>query len=316
MGHLFKSKLQKQTMQGHHSKLKVTPLISMLICLLVVLIMSGCVQSQPAPPSSSQEATEEQAGLVLPTQRPTVEPSPVSTRVMSEESLTPAPTPTITPIPDETLGMVVEVIDGDTIAVVMDGDPMRLAYQVRYIGVDAPPNDVDNPWGVVAYETNHKLANLKVVRLVRDETDFDEDGYLLRYVYAGDMLLNEEIVEQGLAEEDATDPNTRLEAKIQAAEASAKGERLGIWSNKLPTATPPSQSAPAKEEASEAETTPAATVGRQTPTGAITATAQITATLQITTTTTVEATSPSTVTATDTPEPTVESTAPADLKKE
>jgi len=210
--------------------------------------------------------------------------------------------------------MVVEVIDGDTIAVVMDGDPMKLAYQVRYIGVDAPPNDADNPWGIAAYETNRKLANLKVVRLVRDETDFDDDGYLLRYVYAGDMLLNAEIVEQGLAEEVVTDPNTRLEAKIQAAEASAKGERLGIWSNKLPTATPGIQLSPVAEEPSEAgggaETTPGATTVRLTPTGTITATAQITATVRLTATVTQKATPTSTVT--NTPEP----TAPADLKSE
>ena len=226
MNSLLKFSLQiKNIHQNRLFKLLARPVCAALTLLLAIVIVSGCAQTAP---SSSPPGTIEPTGLVLPTQRPTVQPSPVNTRVMSLESLTPAPTPTITPIPDETLGLVVEVIDGDTIAVVMDGDPMKLAYQVRYLGINAPPNDADNPWGVVAYETNRKLANVKVVRLVRDETDFDDEGYLLRYVYAGDTLLNAELVEQGLAEEDAAAPNTRLEAKIQAAEASARGKKLGI----------------------------------------------------------------------------------------
>ena len=60
--------------------------------------------------------------------------------------------------------------DGDTIAVVMAGDPPSRVYTVRYLGIDAPPNEPDSPWGRVAYETNRKLTNLKAVRLVRDQS--------------------------------------------------------------------------------------------------------------------------------------------------
>ena len=206
-----------------------------LFIMLFLLISTGCSQNLPLAPKESSQTTPV---LELPTARPTVAPSPVNTRVMPTDSLTPAPTRTGTPIPDEMRGMVIEVLDGDTLAVVMDGDPMRLAYEVRLLGIDAPPNASTDPWGIVAYETNVALSNLKVVRLVRDETDFDDDGYLLRYVYVGNTLLNTALVERGLAEADVSAPNDRLETTIKAAEEKAKSQELGIWGSDPPTATP------------------------------------------------------------------------------
>jgi endonuclease YncB( thermonuclease family) len=202
------------------------------VFLLLFLLMAGCGVSPPA--------AQPRPVFELPTAQTKPEASPVSTRVMPLDSLTPAPTATITPIPDETLGLVVEVIDGETIAVVMDGDPMKLAYVVRYLGIDAPPNSPEDPWGVVAYETNRALTNLKVVRLVRDTTDFDEDGNLLRYVYAGNELINSRLVAEGLARAAIDSDNTRLETTIRAAETEAREADLGIWGSAPPTPTPAS----------------------------------------------------------------------------
>jgi endonuclease YncB( thermonuclease family) len=157
---------------------------------------------------------------------------------MPLDVLTPPATLTITPIPDEALGLVAEVIDGETIVVVLDGDPAGLAYQVRYIGIDTPPNSSTDPWGVVAYETNQKLTNLKVVRLVRDETDFDDDGYLLRHVYVGNELVSLLLVQQGLARVDSTEPNLRFETDLKTAEVNAQEADLGIWGGQPPTPTP------------------------------------------------------------------------------
>jgi endonuclease YncB( thermonuclease family) len=155
----------------------------------------------------------------------------------------------VTAIPAEAVALVVEVIDGDTITVVMDGDPLQQAYQVRYIGVDAPPNDVSNPWGVVAYETNHQLTNLKVVRLVRDQTDLNEDDQLLRYVYIDDELLSVTLAEQGLVRAAIEEPDTAFAQEILAAEARAREEQLGLWGQQPPT--PTAQSATTGVETSE-----------------------------------------------------------------
>jgi micrococcal nuclease len=203
------------------------------IAALAGVILTGCGSIIPPVGQSVSQSQFE-----LPTARPSVAPSPVSTRVMPTDSLTPTAIPSITPIPDEALGLVVEVFDGNTIAVVMNGDPMTLAYQVRYLGIEAPPNVPADPWGVVSYETNRDLTNLKVVRLVRDQTEFDEDGYLLRYVYVENQLVNSQLVELGLAKAAPKLPDIRFEKQIAAAEEKAKAARLGLWGPEPPTVTP------------------------------------------------------------------------------
>lgn len=209
-----------------------------LFLALMMVFGSGC-----GGPNSSNDLSRQP--LELPTQEPTVAPSPSSTRVMPIEVLTPPPTATITPIPDEALGLVVEVIDGDTLAVVLDGDPADLAYTVKLLGIEAP--STSEPWGTVAYEVNQQLANLKVVRLVRDSTNYDDDGNLLRYIYIDNQMLNILLTEQGLANAQITEPDTSFETEIEAAEARAREGRLGLWSQQTPTPTVARATVPPEE---------------------------------------------------------------------
>ena len=194
----------------------------------------GCVQATPATPG----AVYRKETVALPTGGPTPRPTPINTRVIPLEALTPAPTPTITPLPDEVRALVVGIIDGDTITVVMDGDPPGLTYTVRYLGIDAPPNTASIPWGVVAFETNRKLTNGRVVRLERDQTDVDSEGNLLRYVFLDDVLLSITLAEQGLARANIVEPDTRFQTEILEAEGQARAGQLGLWSNRSPTPTP------------------------------------------------------------------------------
>jgi micrococcal nuclease len=239
--------------------------------------------------STTETKTSSGVAWELPTARPPVTASPVSTRVFPVESLTPAPKATITPIPDEVLGLVVEVIDGETILVVLDGDPMSRTYGVRYIGVDAPPNMASAPWGIVATEANRNLTNLRVVRLVRDKAEADDDGFLLRYVYVDDDLVNITLAEQGLVRASLDDENRRFATAILAAEAEAQSNKIGVWAGAPPTAT--------------IELAPVATTSAMTSTPAISVTP--TAGLTITATVTVTRVNPE---ATGTPDATVTGT--------
>ena len=207
---------------------------------VVTILLASCQSSATtfSQSSSSSTRTARSEVVTLPTGAPTLEASPTSTRVIPLDSLTPSPTPTVTPIPDEVRGLVVEVIDGDTIAVVLEGDSPRQAYEVKYLGIEAPPNISSNPWGTVAFEANRKMTNLKVVRLVRDETDLDDEGRLLRYVYVNDELLSIILTEQGLAEAAPDGTDTRFEAEIADAETRAREGRLGLWTGTTPTSTP------------------------------------------------------------------------------
>jgi endonuclease YncB( thermonuclease family) len=227
-------------------------LLQTLLIVVSITLLTGCGQS--AKPTAQSGATRET--ITLPTSAATPDATPTNTRVLSIESLTPAPTPTITPIPDEAQAVVVEVIDGQTIAVVMKGDSLSRIYLVRYLGIETPPPD--DPWGAVAYETNRKLTGLKVARLIRDKADVDDQGRLLRYVYVGDELLSIILTEQGLARATISQPDTRLETEILEAETRAKNGRLGLWGG-TPTPSP----LPESEQAGTTEpvqTTPPAVV--------------------------------------------------------
>lgn len=203
-----------------------------LSALLLGLTACAATSSEGRPGAIPRTAT-----VVLPTSVPKANPTPTSTRVVPATVFTPGPTPTITPIPDIVRALVVNIIAGDTIEVVMDGDPQARTYKVRYLGIEAPPNSPSVPWGVVAFETNLRLTNGKVVRLERDQSEADEEGRLLRYVFVGDKLLSVTLTEQGLARARVTEPDTRFKAEILEAESQAKRAEAGVW-GPPPTPTP------------------------------------------------------------------------------
>jgi len=281
-----------------------------VMLLMGLISLTSCNQAVTTFSQSTTPAAR--AEFTLPTSGPTLEPSPTNTRVLPLDSLTPSPPPTVTPIPDDVWGLVVEVIDGDTIAVVLDGDTTRQAYEVQYIGIEAPPNLPTNPWGVVAYETNRKMTNLKVVNLVRDQDELDEEGRLRRYVYVNGELLSIILTEQGLAQA-ADDAEGRFAEEIVEAETRAREGELGIWSDSTPTATPTRERS--TETVTEVETDSVETAdseesdksgGTETPPAETEVTPEETAAAEETPT--AEATTP-TATVTNTPRPTTTSAA-------
>jgi endonuclease YncB( thermonuclease family) len=216
------------------SRAKAPKIYLGLVFWLLFSLLASCAQATPATPGTVyREET-----VTLPTSGPTLEPTPLNTRVIPLEALTPSPTPTITPLPDEVRALVVDILDGDTITVVMDGDPPGQTYTVRYLGIDAPPNTPSVPWGVAAFEVNRELTNGQVVRLERDQSDVDDEGNLLRYVFLDDALLSITLTEQGLARANITEPDTRFQAEILEAEGRAKAGQLGLWGNRPPIPTP------------------------------------------------------------------------------
>ncbi len=130
------------------------------------------------------------------------------------------PSQPVTPgtAPGGETGRVVQVIDGDTIDVDLNGQ----VFRVRYVGVNTPERDETcyRP----AVDANRLLVEGKTVRLVRDVSDTDRFGRLLRYVYVGDLLVNRALVEQGYAEVVLYEPDRaqydlfrRLEQEARAA---------------------------------------------------------------------------------------------------
>lgn len=118
---------------------------------------------------------------------------------------------------------VIQVIDGDTI--IVEG-----GYRVRYIGIDAPELYPEAElYGTEAWQENRRLVEGEEIRLEKDVSETDEYGRLLRYVYVGEVLVNAELVRQGLARAEAYPPDTEYQDYLEAMEAEAKSAGRGMW---------------------------------------------------------------------------------------
>jgi len=124
--------------------------------------------------------------------------------------------------PPET-ARVIEVIDGDTITIAG-------GYRVRYIGIDTPEVHPDvEEFGIEAWQANRKLVEGKEVRLERDVSNTDKYGRLLRYVWIDNILVEAELVRQGLARAKAYPPDTKYQDYLEQMEAEARDAGRGMW---------------------------------------------------------------------------------------
>ena len=134
-----------------------------------------------------------------------------------------APTaPQLPDAPSET-GVVTEVIDGDTINVLIDGR----SYRVRYIGIDTPERD--KACYSEATEANAAFVEGQTVRLVQDTNNTDRYDRLLRYVYVEEVLVNAELVAGGWAESKRYPPDDALFDYFEELESTAAEQQLGCY---------------------------------------------------------------------------------------
>jgi len=221
----------------------------------------GIQQTQRANPISTKASTPTDIHASTPTFTPTntVLPSETSTAT-STPTLTPTPTQTQTPtitlqaiingecLPTNTkreVGIVKSIIDGDTIAVEINGTN----YVVRYIGIDSTEATSD----VLADQATQKNEDLvlgKTVTLIMDTSEVDRFDRLLRYVIVDDVFVNETMVRVGLAKAVSYPPDTACLNTFREAQGIAEMGLLGIWASTfvdpesredstLPTATAP-----------------------------------------------------------------------------
>jgi micrococcal nuclease len=126
---------------------------------------------------------------------------------------------------------------------VLDGDTLVLAggKRVRLLGIDAP--EIDAPFHDEALKALRDLAEGREIRLEGGRgPSTDSYGRLLALVRAGDVLLNEILVERGLAlvylKEEGEIPDGVRKALVES-QNRAIDARRGIWSRPESLATPP-----------------------------------------------------------------------------
>ncbi len=130
---------------------------------------------------------------------------------------------------------VTRVVDGDTVVVHSDvgGD-----HTVRLIGVNTPetvdPRKPVQCFGKEASEyLKHMLPADTVVRLETDPTqnDVDKYGRWLRYVYLGDVLVDEEIIQEGYGFEYTYKKPYQFQAEFRSTEKYAREGGIGLWAS-------------------------------------------------------------------------------------
>lgn len=125
---------------------------------------------------------------------------------------------------------VVDVVDGDTIEVSIDGE----VEDVRYIGIDTPesvaPGQPVECFGEAASRENERLVGGETVRLVFDSERRDQYGRLLAYVHVEGLFVNGELVAGGYARTLEIEPNTDRAEQLGRLESEAGREGAGLWS--------------------------------------------------------------------------------------
>lgn len=144
-----------------------------------------------------------------------------------QKVITEVSTESSSPINSQTT-LVTKVIDGDTIEI-------ESGQKVRYIGIDTPetvdPRKALQCFGKEASEQNKKLVLGKVVKLVRDVSETDKYGRLLRYVYLGNNFINQTLVAEGFARATSYPPDIKFQDLFANAEKKARENNLGLWAS-------------------------------------------------------------------------------------
>lgn len=183
---------------------------------------SGAPVAQATAAQSTAPSTTELTAR--PTVAPTARPTPVSTSL-------PTPIPGSQPTGPTEVGTVVNVVDGDTIDVVVDGVEMR----VRYIGMDTPEVHSGFEWlGAEASAANATLVAGKEVVLEKDVSEVDQYDRALRYVWLRDgsawTLVNLELIRLGFASITTYPPDVKYTDLLYVdAQDAAQADGLGLW---------------------------------------------------------------------------------------
>jgi endonuclease YncB( thermonuclease family) len=204
----------------------IKPVFYSIVAIALVISVCGCATQQVA--NNTIEATS--APSALP------KASGASASHAGGASAHPSVTsliaigtsfPCVHETPDRTsVGVVTKVTDGDTIHVLINGTD----YAVRYIGIDTPEDTTKKEWmGPEAAARNSQLVAGKTVTLVKDISETDRYGRLLRFVFVGDVFVNYELVREGYAQATPYPPDVSCEQLFYDAQLQAQQAHLGLW---------------------------------------------------------------------------------------
>lgn len=206
----------------------ISPLILITLFSALIGVISVDVLREETRIAKKDETTtgiQEVAPKSL--KRETLEPTKVEKDIAN-------PSPTSTPNLKGEKVKVIRVIDGDTIEI--EG-----GNKIRYIGIDTPetkdPNEPVQCYGKEAADKNRELVEGKIVELEKDISETDKYGRLLRYIWIGNILVNETLVREGYAQSSTYPPDVKYQNRFIEAQRKAREEGKGLWSSYCETWT-------------------------------------------------------------------------------
>jgi len=211
------------------------------LLIVFIVILNACATQEPSCPKNyllvlneccldrdSNSICDRDEIVETTTPKPEILPESQAERVDESPPEPVAPKETTTKPTEETY-TVTRVIDGDTIEV--EG-----GIRVRLICIDTPEKGEEYYQEAKDFLTDY-ILNEKI-RLVKDVSETDRYGRLLRYVYGANVLINGRIVQKGYARVYRYPPDTELCDDIELLETQAKNDKIGIWSEPEPSPTP------------------------------------------------------------------------------
>ena len=182
------------------------------IALAALVVLAGCGETDLSLRSGAGEST-------APSSTTTSEVDRTTTTTTSATSTT-----AVAPSVDPAGVTVIGVTDGDTLDARVDGS----VETVRLIGINAPERGE-----CLADEAGRWLRERvegRTVELVRDVSDRDRYGRLLRYVELDGADIGVELVRAGLALAREYPPDTARAAEYRLVQKAAEVDGAGMWS--------------------------------------------------------------------------------------
>jgi len=183
----------------------------------------------PAPSENDGSKDEETVEDYLP---PSV--SPVASTSASGAPSAPPPTSASIVLPTSSTKINRERV---RVARVVDGDTVELAdgRKLRYIGINTPetvkPNTPVQCMGKAASARNRELVDGKEIEIEKDVSETDRYGRLLRYVYVGDIFVNQYLVAEGFAQASSYPPDVKYQEIFREAQRKAQEDNKGLWAS-------------------------------------------------------------------------------------
>lgn len=142
----------------------------------------------------------------------------------------------IKPVNEKEEAVFSKCVDGDTAKLIINGKEET----VRFLAIDTPEikhGDVEaDPFGDEASNfTCNKLKNSKNIILEYDANSDKTDKYgrILAFVFTDNLLLQKELIKNGLAKVYYVYGDYNYIEELRKEEAIAKKNKVGIWSNDI-----------------------------------------------------------------------------------